>query len=180
MLAGFLQFFSASQNKPCAYMVSMRQPELICIIWLSIKSSYISPGFSTRFNTVHQRQRWEVFHIQVQTLWSYIVSNPSPPNTFWVGVWTHKHLLRRPLGESNQILEDYGIHGQLFNGCCNPWNGFHGICFVKYDFEGCLEKRVAILVQYSTVTMDCPSLGDRRMIKILLMVQKSHSQPPGM
>ena len=38
---------------------------------------------------------------------------PSLPNTLWVGVWAHKHLLRRPLGGPNtysqgiwRILED--------------------------------------------------------------------------
>ena len=39
--------------------------------------------------------------------------DPSLPNTFWVGVWTHKYLLRRPLGGPNtysqgmsRMLED--------------------------------------------------------------------------
>ncbi len=37
--------------------------------------------------------------------------NPSLPNTLWVGVWTHKHLLRRPLGGPNTYSQ--GIWGIL-------------------------------------------------------------------
>ena len=42
-------------------------------------------------------------------------SNPRLPNTLWVGVWTHKHLVRRPLGGPKYLLtrylEDFGRLG---------------------------------------------------------------------
>ena len=37
--------------------------------------------------------------------------NPSLPNTLWVGVWIHKHLLKRLLGVPNTYSQ--GIWGIL-------------------------------------------------------------------
>ena len=65
-----------------------------------------------------QREQWEECETSgaktVVSPWDVLlVLSPSLPNILWVGIWTHKHLLRRPLGDSNaysrgiwRILED--------------------------------------------------------------------------
>ena len=41
----------------------------------------------------------------------WVLMSPRHPNTWWVGIWTPKHLLRRPLGVPNTSLS--GIWGIL-------------------------------------------------------------------
>ena len=71
---------------------------------LSIESWLVKNGILNSWFFTIPTYNWVGFHP---------LYNPSLPNTLWVGFWTHKHLLRRPLGGPNTysqgiwwILED--------------------------------------------------------------------------
>ena len=159
MLAVFVQFLSAVRtDNSLTWCQWDSQNWSVEYDGLSNLLIYLQGFHWTRFNFQHcsSRPSWEVFHIQVQTLLFFIVSNPSLPNTLWVGVWTHKHLLRRPVGSPNRFWKIL-----VFIDRCLTVVAILEMVFTVYvllcniTFQDVWKKRVAVLVQYSRVTMVC-------------------------
>ena len=99
-------------------------------IFQSKKQTFL-PYSNVPQKSVHPKNPWDVMGCQNHLFWGLRgVMNggsgvfiggfkilrawiPSLPNTLWLGIWTHKHLLRRPFGGPNTYSQ--GIWGILEN-----------------------------------------------------------------